>query len=164
MTNQERRKTVYHECGHALIATLSGGEIELLTIEADEDSPLTRYGEIRVAWPEDRFSGKDIAREEVRVALAGPIAEIVCENEQLRPQFLEEWRADWDLAVERAQSYLPPRRSVSEHLGRVAFELMTFLERDDVWAALAALADELDAHETLEPDDIAAVIEGWPIE
>lgn len=38
--------TVYHECGHAIIAVLPGGKIDLLTIEPEVDGMLPGNTEV----------------------------------------------------------------------------------------------------------------------
>ncbi len=165
-TQDEITRTAYHECGHAIAAILQGGQIDLLTIEPDQDAPdlPMRSGEIRVLWPDaGGISEKNLAIREIKVSLAGPIAEMIYDGTQFAPAFLEEWRYDWELAVDRAQTYLSKEKSVPEHLAYYAHRLLTFFERDDVWATLAALADLLEAHETLEPEDIEEILEAWPI-
>ncbi len=158
-------RTAYHESGHALMAVLHGGKIEALSLIPDEDEEFPEhYGEIRVAWPEDLYTDRELAIFEIKVALAGPIAEMVFAEEQFAPEFIEEWRYDWQMAVDRAQEYLSPSKTIAEHLGRYAYDLLAFFERKDVWAAVAGLADQLEAHETLEMEEIQDVLDAWPIE
>ncbi|MDF1811728.1 MAG: hypothetical protein P1V20_05925 [Verrucomicrobiales bacterium] len=165
MSEDSLTRTVYHECGHAITAILLGGEIDLLTIEPEEEDELPgRTGEIRVVWPEGRWSEAELAVREIKVALAGPMVEMIYDGTQFAPEFLEEWHYDWQLAVDRANEFLPRNKSVAQHLARFAHELLTFFERDDVWAAVAALADELEAHQSLEPEDVDEVLAAWPID
>lgn len=148
------------------MAMLLQGRIDLLTIEPDEDDETLpdRSGEIRVVWPPDTWTDKELAVREIQVSLAGPIVEMIHDGNQDSPELLEEWQYDWALASERVREFLPKTKTVSEHLGRFIFDLMRFFERDDVWAAVAALADQLEAHLSLEQEDVEAVLEAWPIE
>ncbi|MDF1751364.1 MAG: hypothetical protein P1U89_01180 [Verrucomicrobiales bacterium] len=157
-------RTAYHECGHAVAAALLGGHIDLLTIEPEEDELFPdRSGEIRVVWPEGNCSERELGVKEIKVALAGPIVEMIYDGTKFAPEFIEEWHYDWKLAVDRAREFLPKNKPVALHLAHFANELLAFFERDDVWAAVAALADELEAHESLEPEDIDDVLRAWPI-
>ena len=40
-------------------------------------------------------------------------------------------------------------------------KLLDFFRTDHIWAAVAALADELDAHEHLEQQEIEEVLSYW---
>lgn len=46
-------------------------------------------------------------------------------------------------------------------LEQVSVELHRLLQRDDVWAALAALADHLLAHETMEGEEVVEIVGQW---
>ena len=156
-------RVAYHECGHAVAAVWLGGGIEVLTIDPEPDNELpNRSGEIQVVWPE-ALTEQEIGVREIKVSLAGPVAEMIYDGNQYDPEFLEEWRCDWLFAVDRAIEFLPQNKPVAEHLAGYVHQLLGFFERDDVWAALAALADELEAFETLEPNQIEDVLRAWPV-
>lgn len=174
MTQEEITRTAYHESGHAVAAFLLGGKIDHLAITPVDDLTSdflsipadgfpNRTGEIRVIWPEGLATDSELAVREIKVSLAGPVVEMIFDGSQFAPEFIEEWRYDWELAVDRATEFLPRNKPVVEHLAQFTFELMEFFERDDAWAAVAALADELEAHETLETEQIEDVIAAWPI-
>ncbi len=163
MSEESRTKTAYHECGHALTAFLLGGRIERLTVEFDVmDEPHGKFGETGVIWPES-WSEREVAIGEIKVSLSGPVVEMIYDETRIDPEFLEEWRDDWQLAVDRAETYLPGDQPTPQRLARFVNDLLSFFERDDVWAAVAALADELEAHGTLEEEDIDDVLRAWPI-
>jgi hypothetical protein len=46
-------------------------------------------------------------------------------------------------------------------LEATAIKLDEWLRRDAMWAAVAALADELSAHETLDGEQVAEVVATW---
>lgn len=163
MSTDPISRIAYHECGHAIAAVLLGGEVDHLTIEpdADEDFP-DRSGEVTVTWPEES-SDREVAILEIKVSLSGPIVEMIYDENQVEPEYLEEWKHDWELAVDRARKHLPRNKPVAEHLAHFVHELMTFFERDDAWAAVSALADELEAYGSLEGERIEEILEAWPI-
>lgn len=170
MTTEELTRTAYHESGHAVVASLLGGKIDHLSIRPDEESEdnfelalPAHHGQIRVLWPKGLASESELAIREIKVSLAGPVVEMIYDGSQFYPQFIEEWRYDWELAVDRASEYLPKNRSVPEHLARYTRDLIDFFEREDAWAAVAALADELEAHEYLDPEHIDEILDAWPI-
>ncbi|MEM1296678.1 MAG: hypothetical protein AAGH89_15020 [Verrucomicrobiota bacterium] len=165
MSSDLQTRTAYHESGHAVFAVLQGAEIECLSIEADWESAheRERFGATRVTWPDENWSEREVAIREVKIALAGPVAEMIYDGNQYAPELLDAWHEDWDMAVERARDYLPKTQSLAQYLSRITFDLIRFFERDDVWAAVAALADELEAHEALDAEDVAVVMEAWPI-
>tara|TARA_R110002096_G_scaffold4501_28_gene21244 strand:- start:4564 stop:5061 length:498 start_codon:yes stop_codon:yes gene_type:complete len=164
MESELQTRTAYHEAGHAVLAVLQGAEIESLSIELDwEDAGRERFGATRVRWPDDAWSEREVAIREVKIALAGPVAEMIYDGNQYEPEMLHAWQEDWDMAVERAGDYLPKSQSLAEYLSRITYELIRFFERSDVWATVAALADQLEAHEALGAEEVAVVMEAWPI-
>ena len=53
-----------------------------------------------------------------------------------------------------------PKQRLS-FLERRVVEIYQFLDETRNWAAVAALADELQAHETLEQEEVASVVSVW---
>ena len=72
-----------------------------------------------------------------------------------------EWAADWRDAWEAAQPLHPSERQRLENLEPFSIQLYHRLKQDDLWAALAALADHLLAHETLESEQIEEIVGEW---
>ena len=161
--DDEIELTTYHESGHAVMASFLGGCVDRLTIEPDIDDQIPRYGDARIVWSGNRWTEHELSVCEIKVSLAGPVAEMIYSGEQYAPPFLAEWRCDWEMAVERAMRFLPVAEALTMYLERMVFELIRFFERDDVWAAVAALADELQAHQTLGQEEIVEVLGVWRI-
>jgi len=154
--------TAYHEAGHILLAEWLGGRVIFASIiPSDEtvlhshDEPIRSHGETRAFWPdEDSVSQNENL---AKVALAGPVAEMIYCDEQYEPRLLREWWTDW-VAADAALRELPPRQMSDQdrmlRLSQMVHELIIYLSRDDIWDRIAMIADHLEAHETLEEEQL----------
>jgi ATP-dependent Zn protease len=151
----------YHEAGHALMAALLGGKVKQVTIEPDNDDGPERTGDTQVVWRRSRMSDKEFAEIAVQVCLAGPVAEMIYSGDPYHPGFVAEWAADWREAWEAAMPLHAGQRQRLEYLEAVSIRLYHRLKEDDLWAALASLADNLLAHETLEAEQVQEIVGEW---
>jgi ATP-dependent Zn protease len=154
-------ETAYHECGHAFMAAYLGGSVRFLTIEPDRDDGPDRFGDAQIVWRRDGMTAKEFHNKLVLVALAGPVAEMIYRGETLHPGFVAEWAHDWRQAWDAAGPILPNEQKRLAFLEEATRQLYELLRRDVHWSAVAALADNLLAHETLELDDIREVLAAW---
>lgn len=130
-----------------------------VTLEPEFESG--KYGITQVVWPSDWFETKTGCEQAAMVALAGPAAEMIHLGEPFHPATVVEWSEDWRQADEALRSWIkqePARFLALEHIARL---VVNHFYQDSVWAAVAALADELDAHETLEQEAIEEVLNVW---
>jgi ATP-dependent Zn protease len=153
--------SAYHEAGHALMAICAGARVRSVTIEPDWDDGPQRYADIQVEWPLDGISKRDLQEKAVWVALAGPVAEMIYRGEPYHPGLVAEWSSDWHLAWEAAAGLHASRRERLAYLEQTSVRLYRLLNRDDHWAALAAIVDDLVAHETLEGEDVEEIVRQW---
>lgn len=151
----------YHEAGHALMAMLLGGEIRFVTIEPDADDGPDRQGDTHVLWRRPKNGDKEFARKTVHVSLAGPVAEMIYSGDPFHPGLVAEWAADWHEAWNSASLLKPDERQRLEYLEQVSVQLYHRLKGDGLWAALASLADNLLAHESLEGEQVHEIEGGW---
>ena len=151
----------YHEAGHALMAVLLGGKVKQVTIEPDNDDGPDRQGDTQVLWRRSGISDEDFAKIAVQVSLAGPVAEMIYSGDPYHPGLVAEWAADWREAWEAATPLHPVERQRLEYLEQVSIQLYHRLKQDDLWAALASLADNLLAHETLDCEQVDEIVEDW---
>lgn len=151
----------YHEAGHALVAVLLGGRVRQVTIDPDNDDGPDRQGDTRVVWRRSGISDKEFARKAVQVSLAGPVAEMIYSGDPYHPGLVAEWAADWREAWEAAIVLHPGERQRLEFLEQTSIDLYHRLRQDHLWAALAALADHLLAHDTLEGEQIDEIMDEW---
>lgn len=149
----------YHEAGHALVAYLLGGEVRQVTIEPDHDDGPRRGGDTQVIWRRSNSDAKQFAAKSVQVHLAGPVAEMIYTGEPYHPAFIAEWAADWQGATEAIALLHRDEAKQLLHLEAAAVELHRRLQQEQLWMALAALADLLLAHETLEWEQVEEVLQ-----
>jgi len=151
----------YHEAGHAFAAFYLGAIVHRVTITPDRDDGPERYGDTEIHWPREKFDTASFTQNAVFVALAGPVAEMLYRGEPYHPGFIPEWSNDWQVAWDAAEAQISAPKQRLEFLERRVVEIYQFLDETRNWAAVAALADELQAHETLEQEEVASVVSVW---
>jgi len=151
--------TAYHEAGHAVMAVALGGRIIRVSIEPPEDDGLKRFGESIVSWPPATDAA--IYEVELKVSLAGPIAELLYRSEQMPIDSIPEFAADWQRAAESAVLLKPTRCEQIQLLSKAELWVREFFNRTCNWAAVGAVADELLAHYTLESEQLEETIAFW---
>ena len=151
----------YHEAGHALMALLLGGEVRSVTIEPDNDDGPERQGDTQVLWRRSRMTDKQFAETAIQVSLAGPVAEMIYSGDPYHPGLIAEWAADWDEAWQAAALLHRDERQRLAFLEQTSIRLHHQLQQEEMWAALAALADSLLAHETLEAEQVEEIVREW---
>ena len=154
-------ETAYHESGHVFVAYYFGGTIRHVTIDPDNDDGPSRFGDVEVEWRRAFRSAKERIFVQTQVALAGPAAEMVYIGEPLHPAFVREWSSDWQIATNLLRPLFSDERRLASELEQVCVGLFQMFRKDHVWASVAALADELLAHETLEHEQISEVLDFW---
>jgi hypothetical protein len=151
----------YHEAGHALIAILLGAEVRQVTIEPDNDDGPARHGDTQVVWRRSTLSDQAFAERAVQVCLAGPVAEMIYSGDPYHPGLVAEWAADWKGAWQAAALLHPQEQKRLAYLERTSIQLYHQLKSDNLWPALASLADHLLAHETLEGEQVEEIVSVW---
>jgi ATP-dependent Zn protease len=153
--------TAYHEAGHAFMAVYLGARVRSVTIDPDRDDGPDRFGDTKIEWDRSRFSDREFHEKSAFVALAGPVAEAIHRREPYHPGFVAEWASDWQAAWEAASPLVPTQKARLKFLEQVSVQLYQLLNRDENWAALAAIVDHLLAHERLEGEEIDEIISTW---
>lgn len=149
----------YHEAGHALMAYLLGGVVRQVTIEPDQDDGPRRGGDTQVVWRHAGESDKEFARKSVQVHLAGPVAEMIHSGEPYHPAFVAEWAADWEGAAQAAALLHPDQFKRLQYLEQTSRRVYQQFQADHLWMVLAALADALLAHETLDQEQVDELLQ-----
>ena len=153
--------TAWHEAGHAFVALWVGARVRSVTIEPDSDDGPERTGDTRIAWKHGRFAGRKLHEGQVLVSLAGPVAEMLHTGDPWHPGLVPEWAGDWRDAWAAAGEFLPDERERLAYLEQRSLWLYRWLRRDEHWACLGALVDNLLAHETLEGEEVTEIYEAW---
>lgn len=151
----------YHEAGHAFMAVLLGGRVKQVTIDPDNDDGPDRYGDTQILWRRSRMGEKEFAQKSVQVCLAGPVAEMIYSGDPYHPGLVAEGAGDWRDAWEAAVVLYADERKRLEYLEATSIALYHRMKSDNLWPALAALADNLLAHETLEGEDVEEIVSDW---
>lgn len=156
-------ETAYHEAGHALMAEAVGARVRSVTIEPEPDDEQPRHGETEVAWKRSRWTEREYHEKAIQVALGGPVVEMLYTGDPYHPEFVTAWAADWQTAVELAMPLFPDLAKRIEYLEQVTRRLYHWLNTEPQWSAVAALADELLAQETLDGPAVREVLSAWGI-
>ena len=161
MKDSTEEFTAYHESGHALVAVLVGARVRALTITPDRDDGPSRSGETQVQWPEGVYSESELARNNILISLAGPVAEMIFRSEPFHPATIPEWAADWRDAWRIAAGLVPDEKKRLAYLEQTTRDLHKILSRDQHWAALGALVDNVQAHQWLEAEEVEEIVSAW---
>lgn len=164
--------TAYHEAGHAVVGYALGARIERVQLggEADDELP-ERFGDCLVNWGRVSAECSWQRQCELMTILAGPVAEMIYRGERLHPAHYGPWQGDW----QQAWMHCPERKRKSDteasagstmlsktrFLEQIICELHDRMSDDQCWAGIAAVADELLAHEYLDEEQLAGTLEFW---
>jgi ATP-dependent Zn protease len=151
--------TAYHEAGHALMAVACGGKIVHVSITPPDDDGLKRFGESIVQWP--RSAAAEVEMAELKVSLAGPVAELTFDGARVSIDQCAEFADDWRRACMSASRLKSDAASRQRLLTDAESWVWNFFEDENYWAATCAIADELLAHETIEHDAVADAWDFW---
>lgn len=164
--HDEDTLTAYHEAGHAVVGYFLGGDIEQIQLSGfEEDTLPRRFGECRVRWMAvagSKTEGQDWQRQrEILTILAGPVAEMIYRGEAIHPALDGPSQGDWAQAWELGRAILPdpPRRT--QFLEQLTATLYQAISQDSWWAAIAAVSDELLAHELLDKQQAEETLAFW---
>jgi ATP-dependent Zn protease len=153
--------TAYHEAGHAYLAVRLGAQVRSLTISPDRDDGPARHGDARIAWNTRSLTQRDFVQRAVLVALAGPVAEMIYLNEDADLDETPEWQVDWEMAWQLSRELLGSDAKTQQFLVQALDELKQRFDRENEWAAIAAIADELLAHDWIEHETVQEIVEYW---
>ena len=153
--------SAYHEAGHAFMAVRLGARVRSITIDPAWDDGPMRFGDARIEWPAGEFSERELCEKMVLVALAGAVAEMIYSGQPYHPGFVAEWAADWAQAWEASATLYSDEVNRLKHLEEMTVQLYRTMRRNDHWAALAAIVDDLLAHETLEGEQVEEIVAAW---
>jgi len=146
-------RTVYHEAGHCVMAVLCGAMVERATVAPEEDG---FHGLVEIQWPR-----RVDVLDQLAVALAGPVAEMVYTNEPYHPGLVPEWAHDWKQAWQLARPRSRSDQECLRMLERTVADLHNSFSSENWWAAIAAVSDLLATHEDIEHAEIEYEVRNW---
>mgnify|MGYP003334171790 FL=1 len=152
--------TAWHEAGHAWAALLVGAKVHSVSIAPDNDDGPQRFGDTEIHWSKRRFSGRKLAAALCRVALAGPVAEMLYSGRPFHPAGVAEWAQDWRTALQ-ALDFVPDRQRRLAMLEQTTIQLYEKFSDDFHWQAVSAIAEQLLAHEILDAELLGEAVEPW---
>lgn len=153
--------TAYHEAGHAAIGYALGARIESVQLGGEIDDLPARFGDCLVNWgPVDASCDWQRLRE-IMTILAGPVAEMIYRGEPLHPAHYGPWTDDWRMAWECAASVAKDPQTRTRLLEQVIADLLRRMKQEPCWSAIASVADELQAHECLDEEQLAETLGFW---
>jgi len=128
--------------------------------ESDEWLP-ERFGDCRIDWGLVDPTVDWQRQREVLSILAGPVTEMVYRDDPLHPAHFGPWKHDWEHAWKISEGLVPDSQKRSLMLEELIRGVHGLVVSDSCWPAIAALADELAAHEFLDQDQIEQTIGFW---
>ena len=159
MTDSDETLTAYHEAGHAVVAHLLGGEVQSVSIEDSFDSESNRLGDTAVLWR--GLDERERALNELASVLAGPIAEAIYRDDDVTLDDSSEWLADLALVARLSEKLHETKAKQKNTIAVTCTRLRRWFQRDENWAAVAAVADELATHELLDADQFTSIVSFW---
>ncbi len=155
----------YHEAGHAVVACWLGAEVLSVTLEPDADDGPRRDGDAAIRWHHRGMTPRQLCQKELLAVLAGPVAEIIHNDQDwdfdLCEQWQGEWLVDWQLAWQFARSLVPSDEHVEPLLRFTIERLHKIASADAFWQTIAEVADLLEAHETIDGQQVRQCVDRW---
>ena len=154
-------RSAYHEAGHAYMAMYVGARVVTVTIDPESGDLPDRFGDTHVEWTLRGMTKREFAERAIWVALAGPAVEIIYSGDPYHPGLVEEWSDDWNEAVHQSKTIARREKDQLAFLEDTMLRLIGMLKQDRHWSPVAALADHLLAHETLETHELEGIVRNW---
>lgn len=148
----------YHESGHAVMAVMLGGEVISVSVESESEDV---DGDVAVLWRRSGGNAAEDAVDQIKVALAGPIAEMIYVGDYDYLRIRQEHATDWRIASENLQMLNLQTLAEAKLLQDTVAKLYRTIGRDDVWSAIGDVADRLAVDETVEGDVVVDAVEFW---
>ena len=150
---QSQRDRARHVAGHATIAMAAGVDVELLSIEDRTDFTVDRDGarfidkgtmlHIPYHWPTELFKQSKFAETLIRIALAGPCAEMVHRDEPCSVDTTQEDDIDWQQAWNTAKRLWSDENRRLKYLALEIQRVERFLQHEPYREALGQISAAL---------------------
>jgi hypothetical protein len=159
MEDTSQETIAYHEAGHAVMAVLLGGEVVSVSVDSESEAV---QGDVAVLWKRSALqNSQQDAINQIKVALAGPIAEMVFAGEYDYLRIRQEHETDWRIALESLRTLNLSTTSEAKLLQKTVGQLYHTLRRDEVWSAIGDVADRLSVDEVVEGEMVVDTVNFW---
>jgi ATP-dependent Zn protease len=150
----------YHEAGHAVIAVVLGGQIIEATIERNALDAPERDGLVSVRWRELANKQAQLIRE-LQIVLAGPVAEAIYRDIEVDLVAHPEWKHDLIAAIQLLRLANINDMKAQALMLQTMRQLKRVMDDESHWQAIAEVADLLQAHETIEGEEVHEIVARW---
>ncbi len=149
--------TAWHEAGHAVVAVLSGGVVDTVTVEVSDASAAGATG---VFW-RNASNTRAQCVNDIHVALAGPIAEMIFVGDYDYLRIKQEHAVDWEVVAAAVERMGLDAVAAQKLLTSIATNLYQRLREDAVWCAVADVAERLELDGTIDGDTVNDLAGFW---
>ncbi len=149
--------TAWHEAGHAVVAVMLGGVVDTVSVELpDEESA----GVTGVFWGKGPDARSQCIND-IHVALAGPIAEMIFIGDYDYLRIKQEHAVDWKVVAMAVERLGIDAVAAQKLLTSIATGLYERLREDIVWSAVADIAERLELDGTIDGDTVNDLVGFW---
>lgn len=148
----------YHESGHAVMAVMLGGHVVTVSVESESDDV---QGDVAVLWRRSSSDAAGDAINQIKVALAGPIAEMIYVGDYDYLRIRQEHATDWRIAAENLKTLNLETQEEAKLLQSTVASVYRTIGRDNVWSAIGDVADRLAVDETVDGDVVVDTVNFW---
>ena len=149
--------TAWHEAGHAVVAVMLGGVIDEVSVELPDTEAAGATG---VFWA-SASDARSQCINDIHVALAGPIAEMIFIGDYDYLRIKQEHAVDWEVVAASVQRMGMSPVAAQKFLSSVATELYERLRQDEVWSAVADVAERLELDGTIDGNTVNDLAGFW---
>jgi len=149
--------TAWHEAGHAVVAVMLGGVVDSVSIEVPDAEAAGFTG---VFW-RNASDTRSQCINDIHVALAGPIAEMIFVGDYDYLRIKQEHAVDWEVVASSVQRMGIDAPTAQRLLASIATDLYGRLRKDEVWSAVADVAERLELDGTIDGDTVNDLAGFW---
>ena len=149
--------TAWHEAGHAVVAVMLGGVVDTVSVEVPDAESAGVTG---VFWG-NASDARSQAINDIHVALAGPIAEMIFVGDYDYLRIKQEHAVDWEVVAAAIKRLGLDVAAAQRLLASIASGLYERLREDVVWSAVADVAERLELDGTIDGDTVNDLAGFW---
>jgi hypothetical protein len=149
--------TAWHEAGHAVVAVMLGGVVDSVSVELPDAESA---GVTSVFWG-NKSDARTQCINDIHVALAGPIAEMIFVGDYDYLRIKQEHAVDWDVVAAAVARMKIDAVAAEKLLTNIATGLYHRLRDEIVWSAVADVAERLELDGTIDGETVNDLAGFW---